>query len=183
MENFKYFMLGLLFGYLTILAFCIPLSIVASSVNIEGFDKVILWAMLMGPVFGVVYTSSKGYFGRLALIVFVGCISLALLMSIISATSVMGEESVYSFFMVFSNGALASTGVLFLYFYFCIGAGECSFWQIYLIPFGIMLLSLGIFALVCLAGGSIGFIVSLLIALGCTIAVIALRKINGSALD
>jgi len=183
MENFKYFILGLLLGYLTIIALCAPISIVASQLSLDGFDKVIFWAFLMGPVFGVAYTSSKGYFGRLALITFVFCISLGLLMSIIFASALNGSEVGYNFVSIFANASIAITGVLFVYWYICIGMGECSFLQIYLIPLGIILLGLGVFALICLIGMSVAFAISILVAIGCVIAVIVLRKINGSALD
>lgn len=183
MENFKYFMLGLLLGYLSMIVLCVPLSIIASSTNIEGFDKVIFWAFLMGPVFGVTYTSSKGYFGRLALIVFVGGILFALLLGALCAGVCSGEGAEYSYFMVFSNAILASTGILFVYWYYCIGMGECSFVQIYLIPLGIILLTLGLFALICLAGGGVAFAISMIIAAISVITVIVLRKRNGSALD
>ena len=183
MENFKYFILGLFLGYLTMIAFCAPMGIIASQINMSGFDKVIFWAFLMGPVFGVTYTSSKGYFGRLALITFIFCISLSLLMSIIFASTLKGGDAEYNFVTIFANASIAITGILFVYWYICIGMGECSFVQIYLIPIGIILLSLGVFALICLAGAGVAFAISLLIAIGCTVAVIALRKINGSALD
>ena len=61
--------------------------------------------------------------------------------------------------------------------------GECSFLQIYLIPLGIILLGLGVFALICLIGMSVAFAISILVSIGCVIAVIVLRKINGSAVD
>ena len=183
MENFKYFLLGIFLGYLTIIALCAPLGIIASNLSIDGFDKVIFWAFLMGPVFGVTYTSSKGYFGRLALFTFVSCISLSLLMSIIFASTFNGSEVGYNFVTIFANASIAITGILFVYWYFCIGMGECSFTQIYLIPLGIILLSVGAFALICLICLSVAFAISLLIAIGCVVAVIILRKINGSALD
>ena len=183
MGNFKYFLLGLFLGYLTIIALCAPLGIIASQLSIDGFDKVIFWAFLMGPVFGVTYTSSKGYFGRLALITFISCISLSLLISIIFASALNGSGVGYNFVTIFANASIAITGILFVYWYFCIGMGECSFIQIYLIPLGIILLGVGVFALICLIGMFVSFIISLLVAIGCVVAVIILRKVNGSALD
>ena len=104
-------------------------------------------------------------------------------MSIIFASALNGSEVGYNFVTIFANASIAITGILFVYWYFCIGMGECSFIQIYLIPLGIILLGIGAFALICLIGMSVAFAISILIAIGCVIAVIVLRKMNGSALD
>ena len=179
MENFKYFLLGMLLGFATFFAICIP----ALFMHNDNSQMIITWAFFMAPMFGISFTASKGYFGMFALVCYIFLFCMSMLFAIITGGSMIASGVGYNFSTILSHSIVASTGILFLYWYICIGMGECSFLQIYVIPVGIIALLLGVFSLLALIGIGFSYAMSIILAAIAVVVVIVLRVKNGSALD
>lgn len=189
MQKFKYTVLGLLLGWVTTFAIAmavvLPISLGANpgdGAN-NAFMNITMWALFAGPMMGLAYTSSKGYFGKVALFIFFACAAINFLAGIITASGFLHKtESGYTFDKVFGYALAGITAAQLVYWYICIGMGECSFIRIYLIPLGIMAAVLGIFALLLLGGDKLAFAATILLPVASIVAIIILYKKNGSIL-
>ena len=186
MARFGTFLLGLLIGWASsfslMLLFSIPTMIgVGGKEEQEAMMYLIMWAFFAGPLFGLSFTSSKGYFGGVSLFFFIFFTSLNVILGIVQAFNMLNDSyGTYSLCIIVSFSILPFSAILFLYWYICIGSGECSFIRIWLIPMGIVALTIGVFALLRLAGKGLCLALSLIIAVACIIAVIVIFKKNGS---
>ena len=179
MENFKYFILGMVLGFVTFFAICMPALFIGN----QSSQTIVTWAFFMAPMFGISYTASKGYFGKLSLIIFIFLFGMSMLFALINGGSLIASGVGYNFTTILSHAVIASTGILFLYWYICIGMGECSFLQIYVIPVGIIAVVIGLFSLLALIGIGLSYALSIIVAVIAVIVMIVLRVKNGSALD
>ena len=187
MYKFIHFIVGLALGYLTA-AFLLYLLSIPERLEIypgglSFLSYMILWAIAVGPMFGLALMASKEGFGKKTFALFLFFTLADMALGAFLSVLILLEHNYFSLDTVVGLSIPSLSGVLFLFWYLCIRSGDCFFKKIYFVPLGLIALTIGVFALVCLISITVAFFLTFLVAIGCLVTAVIIKNQNGSIVD
>ena len=186
MSKFLYFVIGLALGYLTA-AFLLYLLSIPERLEVFGglsfMSYMTIWAIAVGPMFGLALMASREGFGRKTFALFLFFTLADMAVGAFTSVIILLHHNFFSLDTIVGLSIPALTGAVFLFWYLSIRSGECTFKQIYLIPLLIIALTIGVFALLCLLSVTVAFFFTFIVAIGSLLIAQIMKKNNGSIVD